>query len=60
MSSKQLELRVPITKLGNVIETVRSTGSGYWDAYNAGGKKSKQTDLNYTTVPMTLPNNDLS
>ena len=31
--------------MGNVIETVRSTGSDYWAAY-VGGAKIKKTDLN--------------
>ena len=45
--------------MGSVIETIRSTGSDYWAAY-VGGEKSKQTDLNNTPEPMSLPNNDLS
>ena len=45
--------------MGNVIEFVRSTGSDYWAAY-VGGKKSKQTDLNNTPEPMSLPINNLS
>ena len=45
--------------MGNLIETVRSTGSNYWAAY-VGGEKSKQTDLNETPEPMSLPINDLS
>ena len=45
--------------MGNVIETVRSTGSDYWAAY-VGGVKSKQKDLNDTPEPMSLPINDLS
>ena len=44
--------------MGNVIETVRSTGSDYWAAY-VGGEKIK-TDLNDTPKPMSLPINDLS
>ena len=42
--------------MDNVIETVRSTGSDYWAAYVG---KSKQTDLNNTPKPMSLPINDL-
>ena len=45
--------------MGDVIETVRSTGSDYWAAY-VGGEKYKQTDLNNTPEPMSLPINDLS
>ena len=45
--------------MGNVIETVRSTCSDYWAAYVAlVEKKSKQTDLNDTPEPMSLPIND--
>ena len=43
MSSKLLEVRVPITELPTLVE-----------------KKSKQTDLNDTPEPMSLPINDLS
>jgi len=43
MSSKPLEVRVPITELPMLVE-----------------KKSKQTDLNVTPKPMSLPINDLS
>ena len=39
--------------MGNVIETVWSTGSYYWAAYVGGEKKSKQTDLNDTPEPMS-------
>jgi hypothetical protein len=46
--------------MGNVIKTVRSMGSNYWAAYYGGEKKSKQTDLNDTPKPMSLPSNDLS
>ena len=42
MSSKPLEVRVPITELPTLVE-----------------KKSKQTDLNDTHEPMSLPINDL-
>ena len=45
--------------MGNVIKTVRSTGSDYWAAYVGGEKKSEQTDLNDTPKPMSLPINDL-
>ena len=45
--------------MSNVIETVRSTASDYWAAYVGGEKKSKQTDLNDTPKPMSLPINDL-
>ena len=44
--------------MGNVIDTVRSIGSDYWAAYNC-GEKPKQTDLNITPQPMSLPINDL-
>ena len=43
MSSKPLEVWVPITELLTLVE-----------------KKSKQTDLNGTPEPMSLPINDLS
>ena len=46
--------------MGNVIETVRSTGSDYWAAFVGGEKKSIQTDLNNKPEPMSLPINDLS
>ena len=46
--------------MGNVIETIRSTGSDYWAAYIGGEKKSKQMDLNDTPELMSLPINDLS
>ena len=39
--------------MGNVIETVRSTGSDYWSAH-VGGEKSKETDLNNKPEPMSL------
>ena len=42
MSSKPLEVRVPITELPTLVE-----------------KKSKETDLNDTPEPMSLPINDL-
>ena len=42
MSSKPLEVRVPITELPTVVE-----------------KKSKQTDLNDTLEPLSLPIKDL-
>ena len=45
--------------MGNVIETVRSTGSDYWAAY-IGGEKIKKDGLNNTPEPMSLPINDLS
>ena len=46
--------------MSNVIETVRSACSDYWAAYVAlVEKKSKQTDLNDTPEPMSLPINDL-
>ena len=44
--------------MGNVIETDRSMGSDYWAAY-VGGEKLKQTDLNDTPKPISLPINDL-
>ena len=46
--------------MGNVIKTVRNKGSDYWAAYIGGEKKSKQTDLNNTPEPISLPINDLS
>ena len=45
--------------MGNVIATVRSTGSGYWAAY-VGGEKIKTDGINNTPEPMSLPINDLS
>ena len=45
--------------MGNVIETIRSTGYDYWVAY-IGGEKIKTEDLNDTPEPMSLPINDLS
>ena len=46
--------------MGNVIKTLRSKSSDYWAAYVGGEKKSKQTDLNDTPEPMSVPINDLS
>ena len=45
--------------MGNFIETVKSTGSDYWDAY-VGGEKIKTDRLKQTPKPMSLPINDLS
>ena len=45
--------------MGNVNETVKSTGSDYWAAY-VGGEKSKQTALSNRPVPMSIPINYLS
>ena len=45
--------------MGNVIKTVRSTGSGYLAAY-IGGEKIKTEDLNNIPEHMSLPINDLS
>ena len=45
--------------MGNVIRTDRCTGSNYWAAY-IGGEKSKQTDLNGTPEPLSLPINSSS
>ena len=45
--------------MGNVIETVRSTVP-ITELPTLVEKKSKQTDLNDTPEPMSLPINDLS
>ena len=45
--------------MGNVIKTVRNTGSDYWAAY-VGGEKIKTDRLKWTPEPMSLPINDLS
>ena len=42
--------------MGNVIETVRSTGPDFWAAH-VGGEKSK-TDLNDTPEVTSLPINE--
>ena len=46
--------------LGNVIKTVRSKGSDILELPTLVEKKSKQTDLNDTPEPMSLPINDVS
>jgi hypothetical protein len=43
--------------MGNVIKTIRSTGSDYQATY-FGWEKIKQKDLNDTPEPMSLPISD--
>ena len=45
--------------MGNVIETVRITGSDYWAAY-VGEEKIKTDGLKKKPEPMSLPIKDLS
>ena len=45
--------------MGNVIETIRSTGSNYWAAY-IGGEKIKTDGLKWHTRTDVEPINDLS